>query len=333
MRAIVTGAAGFIGSQFTRKLMGEGYTVLGIDRMSQYYAVELKKLRVNYFLTEPNQILTFNLADSTEFDKIVSDFKPSLILHLAAQPGIRLPETQNAQYIQDNIQSFSNVLNAAIKYQVPDFVYASSSSVYGDSDKPELTETDKNLQPKSFYGLSKLMNEKMAELSSVNSVTRIRGLRFFTVYGPWGRPDMAYFRLIANALEDVPFNLFGNGNISRDFTFIDDVITVGFDLIKQLSVCEPGHNDVVNVGGGKPHSLNEMIDSIAKITGHELKFPPGKPHVGDVSNTRASTELQVSLVGKNPTTSLDVGINKTIEWMRQDNIRKRAANWIETVRY
>ena len=331
MRAIVTGAAGFIGSKFMQKLMDEGYSVIGIDRMSQYYAVELKELRTNYLLTEPYQILNMDLAEPNRFDQIVSDFRPSLILHLAAQPGIRLPEMQNFQYIQDNIQSFSNVLNAAIKYQVSDFVYASSSSVYGDSDNSELKETDKNLQPKSFYGLSKLMNEKMAVLSSMNSDTHIRGLRFFTVYGPWGRPDMAYFRLIANALEGVPFKLFGNGSISRDFTFIDDVVSIGFELIKQLSVCEPGHNDVVNIGGGKPYSLNEMIDSIAKNTGRELNFPPGESHLGDVTNTRASTELQFKLIGANPTTSLDIGIKKTIEWMRHENIRRRAAFWINSV--
>ena len=332
MKVIVTGVAGFIGSHFAKKLVTEGHEVVGVDKFSSYYSPNLKRRRIDEFHSDLVELHEIDLKHPGDISRLIREFEPDSIFHFAAQPGIRLPVSENTQYIDDNIISFSNVLNSATQYEIPNLVFASSSSVYGNSQSSEFTETI-NLSPISFYGASKLVNERMVESRLSNSKTRVRGLRFFTVYGPWGRPDMAYFRLIANALEGTPFNLMGDGNALRDFTYIDDVVSISLSLAEELSNRPPGYFDFVNVGGGSPKSVNQMISEIMKITGSEIKLTTSEKHLGDVTYTCASAQRQLQLIGEKPTTNLSQGLAHTIEWMETPVIRERLSTWISSVKY
>lgn len=333
MKAIVTGVAGFIGSHFANKLISEGHEVVGIDKFSPYYSRELKKMRLGSHVTRLAEFYELDLGDYKKVEDLVFKFKPDAIFHLAAQPGIRLPVTQNTQYINDNVIAFSNVLNIAIKFEIPNLIFASSSSVYGNRTSGELTESDIDVSPISFYGASKLINERMAESQLLNSKTRARGLRFFTVYGPWGRPDMAYFRLISSALAGTPFTLMGDGKVYRDFTYIDDVVDATYSLSEELSRRTSGYFDIVNVGGGSPFTLNQMITTIEKVVGKKIELEITEKHIGDVNFTCASTNLQLELIGKKPTTNLFQGISSTVDWMQKSEIQTQLKAWISSVRY
>ena len=225
MQYLITGAAGFIGSHLCHKLSKEGNKIIAIDNYSDYYDVGLKNYRVKDLL-EPLNIDAINLdiTDDIKFDDLVSKSKPDVVINLAAQAGVRLPLNETDKYVNNNLIGFSNVLRSTVKNKVPFFLYASSSSVYGDKAAIPYIESEQNLHPTSFYGATKLANELLTPTLIQNSSTAARGLRFFTVYGPWGRPDMAYFRMIANVISGAEFNFFGDGSVERDFTFIDDAV-------------------------------------------------------------------------------------------------------------
>ena len=201
MKYLVTGAAGFIGSHLCQRLATEGNEVIAIDNFSDYYDINLKKLRVEKLLT-PLQVnvLSVDISDKDAIDRLIASSKPEVVINLAAQAGVRLPTDQIHKYVNSNLVGFSNVLQSTVSNKIPYFLYASSSSVYGDQAAIPYTESEQNLHPNSFYGATKLANELLTPTLIKNSSTIARGLRFFTVYGPWGRPDMAYFRMIANVV-------------------------------------------------------------------------------------------------------------------------------------
>lgn len=329
MTVLVTGAAGFIGFNLCHRLAKEGHEVVAIDSISDYYSTNLKELRLKELLKNSN--VTFqriDLAERSDVNRLVASTKPQSVIHLAAQAGVRLPESQFYKYVDANLTGFSNILNSVIESDVPNFLYASSSSVYGNSGKYPFSEIDSNLHPISFYGATKLSNEILAASRARDSSTRVRGLRFFTVYGPWGRPDMAYFRIASSLISGAEFKLFGNGSIRRDFTFIDDVIESVFQLSAELNQHPVGFSDIVNVGGGKPASLLELIQAFEQITHKNLNFRRMDSFPGDVKETVSDTSYQESIIGFVPKIDLTEGVAKFLEWAQEPGIARHLDEWV-----
>jgi UDP-glucuronate 4-epimerase len=316
MRVLVTGAAGFIGSHLCARLSGLGHNVLGIDNFSDYYSLVLKHDRLNHFTRlSPFDFEEIDITNRADLHHSIQKFSPELVVHLAAQPGVRLTIQEYDRYIDSNLLGFGNVIKATLENQVPSFLYASSSSVYGDNATIPYIESEDGLKPISFYGATKLSNEIMAKSISSNVKTKIRGLRFFTVYGPWGRPDMAYFKIANALLNNEHFTMYGDGSILRDFTFIDDTVTSIGKLINQIHLATEEVNDVVNVGGGKPHSLFEMIETLESLTGKKLKLTVSDKVEGDVKKTISDTKLQLELTGFIPEISLEQGLSLFLRWL------------------
>lgn len=314
-RAVVTGCSGFIGSALSRRLLEEGWQVLGIDSHTNYYAPSLKLKRLENLNLNPN--FNFQLLDITnriELHKAISFFQPLSIFHLAAQAGVRIPVNEMYKYVDSNLTGFANVLLSAVMCEVPNFVYASSSSVYGDAARIPYNESEKELRPNSFYGATKLSNEILAKSLVSDSQTRARGLRLFTVYGPEGRPDMAYYRIIRCLINDERFKLFGDGNIERDFTFIDDVIRITLALESELRFEPSGFSDVVNIGGGHPVSISEVIRICSEFVGKSLKLEMEPTNMSDLAITNADTSYLKSLISEPPTIGVQEGLKATINW-------------------
>ena len=332
MKYLVTGAAGFIGSHLCHKLTTEGNEVIAIDNFSDYYDVNLKKLRVEKLLTPLEvKVLSVDISDKNAIDELIVSSKPEVVINLAAQAGVRLPTDQIHKYVNSNLVGFSNVLQSTVSNKIPYFLYASSSSVYGDQAAIPYTESEQKLHPNSFYGATKLANELLTPTLIKNSATIARGLRFFTVYGPWGRPDMAYFRMIANVVSGSEFNFFGDGSVERDFTYIDDAVNSVIELSKELDKRKPGYSDVVNLGGGRPLSMNYLLENINKISKAEVKFNRQSSNSNDAKKTMSDSSYIQSLIGSKPETKLEDGINKTYQWALQSEISAQLNNWVKSV--
>ena len=332
MQYLITGAAGFIGSFLCHKLAKEGNKIIAIDNFSNYYDVGLKNNRVKELL-EPLDIDIVNLdiVDDAKFDDLVIKSKPDVVINLAAQAGVRLPLKETDKYVNSNLVGFSNILRSTVNNKVPYFLYASSSSVYGDKAAIPYIESEQNLHPNSFYGATKLANELLTPTLIQNSSTAARGLRFFTVYGPWGRPDMAYFRMIANVISGAEFNFFGDGSVERDFTFIDDAVNSVMVLTTELQKHKPGYSDVVNLGGGRPLSMNYLLQTVSSISKNEVKFNRLNSNSNDAKKTMSDSKYIESLIGSKPNTKLEDGIAKTIEWAMREDISSNLNNWVKSV--
>jgi len=332
MKYLVTGAAGFIGSHLCHKLTTEGNEVIAIDNFSDYYDINLKKLRVEKLLTPLQvKVLSVDISDKNAIDELIVSSKPQVVINLAAQAGVRLPTDQIHKYVNSNLVGFSNVLQSTVSNKIPYFLYASSSSVYGDQAAIPYTESEQKLHPNSFYGATKLANELLTPTLIKNSSTIARGLRFFTVYGPWGRPDMAYFRMIANVVSGSEFNFFGDGSVERDFTYIDDAVNSVIGLSKELEKKKPGYSDVVNLGGGRPLSMNYLLENINKISKAEVKFNRQSSNSNDAKKTMSDSKYIQSLIGSKPETKLEDGIDKTYQWALQSEISAQLNNWVKSV--
>lgn len=326
---LVTGAAGFIGSNLVKKLLIGGNSVVGIDNMNDYYAKELKEFRsAKLGQFKDFKFIKCDLQDKEKILEIISVYKPETIIHLAAQAGVRLPIDQYYKYVDSNIVGFQNIVEAAISREIPNFLYASSSSVYGDQSQLPYSESESKLVPTSFYGITKLANELLVNVLIPKSRTKARAMRFFTVYGPMGRPDMAYFRLINSALNDEEFNLFGDGTVERDFTYIDDVVNSCVLLANELSTREAGYCDTVNIGGGKPVSMMHLIEMIENQTGKKIKIKSRPENNADVRVTKANDNYLKSIIASDTFTTLDCGIETTLEWASGENVRRELSKWI-----
>ena len=331
MKILVTGAAGFVGSHVLRKLKKLELDVYGIDNFSSYYSVEYKDLRLKCLgLTRGSDVISCDISDFKQISKMISGIRPDYIIHLAAQAGVRLSLKDSSSYISANVDGFQNITRSSIENKVKGIVYASSSSVYGESTPTPYKEASISLRPKSLYGVTKLSNELFAEIQSKSSNLRFRGLRYFTVYGPWGRPDMAYFRIAAAALGQGKFTLFGDGTIKRDFTYIEDVVENTIALFRDLTKQDEKFNDVVNIGGSRPLEMNYLIDLISKRGSHPIDITRGEESKLDSRVTMADNSYLKSILGDLKFTDLEEGIENLMKWASQENIKPSLTNWIES---
>ena len=333
MRILVTGAAGFIGSALCEKLVLSNHEVTAVDNFSDYYDVSLKRMRVKELLSPLNlEVLNLDICDQASVEKVFTSSKPEVVIHLAAQAGVRLGVIESRKYVESNLVGFSNILISTIENKIPKFLYASSSSVYGDKAAIPYQESESNLHPNSFYGSTKLANELLTPTLVNNSATVARGLRFFTVYGPWGRPDMAYFRMIANVIAGTDFNFFGDGSIERDFTFISDAVSSVINLTMELDSRKPGFSDVVNLGGGRPLSMNYLLETVGSLTGKKVEFERFETNKNDATKTMSDATYIQELIGSKPSIKLEDGISKTIEWASKEVISKNLDKWVKSVK-
>lgn len=332
LKYLITGAAGFVGSNLSENLSKTGHQILAIDNFSPYYSQNFKKIRVEKMLNHKNiKFLNCDLNNYRKLYRNITKFQPDVVIHLAAQPGVRLPYKDNYKYIDSNIHAFDNLINILKEMKLRSFLFASSSSVYGDTIEFPLSEKSKLLSPKSFYGITKLTNELVVRNLSAKLNFPTRGMRFFTAYGPWGRPDMLYFKLIANALNSKKTTIYGDGTTSRDFTYIDDLVKSIVDLSYELCRREPGFTDIVNIGGGSSVTMNTLIDVISNRLNSKLQIEYKKKHEGDVNKTLADTSYLKELIGYQPATDIISGIDRTITWASETNIRMEILKWSNSV--
>ncbi|OEH92152.1 GDP-mannose 4,6-dehydratase [Bacillus solimangrovi] len=321
---LITGAAGFIGFYLSKKLIGQGCRVIGVDNINDYYDVNLKYTRLNQL--EPHEKFTFIKGDISNKELIMGTFekyKPNVVVNMAAQAGVRYSIENPDVYIQSNIIGFYNILEACRYYPVEHCVYASSSSVYGANKKVPFEESDFVDNPVSLYASTKKSNELMAHTYSHLYKIPATGLRFFTVYGPMGRPDMAYFGFTDKYFAGEPIKIFNNGDFEndlyRDFTYIDDIIEGIVRLLSNPPEGEVQHS-VYNIGNNSPEKLMVFIETLEKALSNALgkevlfekTFEPIKP--GDVPATFASTDLLQKAVGFKPETSIEKGLQKFADW-------------------
>ncbi|MDQ0883022.1 GDP-mannose 4,6-dehydratase [Peribacillus sp. V2I11] len=323
---LITGAAGFIGFFLSRKLLEQGCNVIGVDNINDYYDVKLKYDRLEKL--EHFEKFTFikgDISDKAMISNIFEEYKPNIVVNLAAQAGVRYSIENPDVYIQSNIIGFYNILEACRHNPVDHLVYASSSSVYGANKKVPFEETDYVDNPVSLYASTKKSNELMAHTYSHLYKIPATGLRFFTVYGPMGRPDMAYFGFTDKYFAGEPIKIFNNGDFEndlyRDFTFIDDIVEGIERLLSNPSVEENTvPHKVFNIGNNNPEKLMVFIETLEKCLSNALGkevefnkvFEPIKP--GDVPATYASTDLLQKAVGFKPETSIEEGLQMFVNW-------------------
>jgi UDP-glucuronate 4-epimerase len=310
VKILVTGAAGHIGAVVMKKLINEGHKVIGLDSFSDYYSEDLKKSRIKFFDLE-DKIVNCDVRNKVELQNLFANFCPNTVIHLAARPGVRAIWKDYETYNSTNIHGFENVLTMSKKFNVKKFIYASSSSVYTEDNTAPFNESEQRFIPNSYYALTKCMNEKMAFAASANDFEVI-GLRFFTVYGPWSRPDMAVFQFAASASLGKIANLTANLSLRRDFTFVDDAAeTVKAIANKKDKLSVP----VINVGGGNPQSLANLA-RILEDMGLKIEFNKLQTSPLDLQFTHADT---ANLVINNlpvPKTTLIEGLAETLKWIR-----------------
>ena len=322
---LITGAAGFIGSFLSKRLLEEGCQVIGIDNINDYYDVNLKKTRLDFL--NPFENFTFiqeDISNKEAILRIFEKFKPNIVVNLAAQAGVRYSIENPDVYIQSNIIGFYNILEACRYHPVDHLVYASSSSVYGANKKVPFEETDFVDTPVSLYASTKKSNELMAHTYSHLYKIKSTGLRFFTVYGPMGRPDMAYFGFANKYFNGEPIRIFNNGDFEndlyRDFTYIDDIVEGIVRLLGNPPEDDKVYHNVFNIGNNNPERLmvfiNTLEKALGKALGREVEFDkiyePIKP--GDVPATYASTRLLQEAVGFKPQTPIEEGLQEFINW-------------------
>ncbi|KYG30589.1 GDP-mannose 4,6-dehydratase [Alkalihalobacillus trypoxylicola] len=321
---LITGAAGFVGFYLSKKLLDNGCTVIGLDNFNDYYDVKLKDARLENL--KPFEKFTFikeDLSNKEALFSLFEQYKPNVVVNLAAQAGVRYSLENPDAYIQSNIVGFANVLEACRHYPVDHLVYASSSSVYGTNKKVPFEETDFVDHPVSLYASTKKSNELMAHTYSHLYGIPATGLRFFTVYGPMGRPDMAYFGFANKYFKNEPIQIYNNGDFDndlyRDFTYIDDIVE-GIERLITVPPTSKVPHSVFNIGNNNPEKLMHFIttleSSFSKSLGKKIEFDkqfePIKP--GDVPATYASTDKLHNAIGFKPQTSIEDGLYKFAKW-------------------
>ena len=293
-------------------LLAEGFEILGIDNINDYYSPKLKEARLSRLLSYSNfNFIKVDISDIDALKKAFNSFVPDIVVNLAAQAGVRYSLINPNAYLESNVIGFLNVLECCVKYKTKGLIYASSSSVYGGNDKIPFSVDDIVNKPISIYATSKLTNELMAytyhQLYGLNTT----GLRFFTVYGPWGRPDMAYYIFCDKISKKQPISIYNNGNMKRDFTYIDDIISG----IKS-SILNNYKYEIFNLGNNCPERLIDFIEKIEDCIGSKAirKYKDMQP--GDVKETYADIDYTKKMLNYNPNIGIDIGIPRFIEWYK-----------------
>ena len=331
MKVFITGTAGFIGFHLAKLLLKEGFKVHGYDSINDYYDINLKIARQNILLKDKNFSTTKGLLeDNDKLMEVADKFEPDVIIHLAAQAGVRYSLENPRAYIDSNIIGTFNVMEIARKLKVQHLLMASTSSVYGANVKIPFTEIDKADTQLTIYAATKKANESMAHSYSYLWKLPITMFRFFTVYGPWGRPDMALFKFVSSILKNKPIDIYNQGDMYRDFTYIDDLV-YGIDLLtntvpttnvneqalKEDSLSNVAPFRVVNIGNSNKIKLLDFIDTIEDILGKKAIRNYMPMQKGDVSATWADASLLQNLTGYKPKTNFKDGIARFIEWYRK----------------
>lgn len=327
---LITGIAGFIGFSLAKKIALEGYNIIGIDNLNSYYDVNLKYARLkelgfNFPNDEeigtsdllPNiKFIKISIEDKQEIEKLFSENKIDIVVNLAAQAGVRYSISNPDVYIQSNIVGFSNLIEASKINNIEHFIFASSSSVYGNSLVAPFKEYFITDMPISIYAATKKSNELIAQVYNHLFNLKTTGLRFFTVYGPWGRPDMAPFLFIKSILEGESINVFNNGNLKRDFTYIDDIVSGILNVINSTRKDSDKTARIYNLGNGAPVNLMDFISVLEKEVGRKamINYLPMQP--GDVFETFADTTLISKEIGYQSQITIENGINQFVKWYK-----------------
>ncbi|MGJ0531965.1 NAD-dependent epimerase/dehydratase family protein [Methylocystis sp.] len=329
-KILVTGTAGFIGFSLARRLLADGHVVCGVDGMTPYYDVALKQRR--HALLRASNAFTaheFMLEDAAATLRVAESFVPDIVVHLAAQAGVRYSLENPRAYIEANLIGTFNVMEAVRTSRPEHFLLASTSSVYGGNVDMPFGERDQSDHPLTLYAATKKATEAMAHSYAHVWNLPTTAFRFFTVYGPWGRPDMALFKFVDAILNDRPIEIYGNGEMSRDFTYIDDLVESIARLLPAVPVVgkrAPAGPDslsssapfrIVNIGGGEPVGLMTYVATIERHLGREAKKIMLPMQTGDVPATFARADLLKSLTGFKPHTSVDEGVRRFVDWYRE----------------
>ena len=312
MKVLVTGAAGFIGYHLCKSLLDDGYEVLGIDNLNDYYDVSLKSLRIDSIKEHNNfAFKKIDISNYSSLEKIFKNFSPNKVVNLAAQAGVRYSITNPFAYMDSNLVGFLNIIELCRHNNVEGLIYASSSSVYGANTKTPFDEKDRVNRPIALYGATKRANELIAHSYSHLYDLPSTGLRFFTVYGPWGRPDMAMFIFTRKILSGEPIQIFNHGDMKRDFTYIDDIILGTRAAIERNHQCE-----IFNLGNNKSEKLIDVVGIIEKTLGKKaiIDFKPMQP--GDVKESFAEVSKSNKMLNFVPKTSIGEGIPLFVKWYK-----------------
>ncbi|MEP6617180.1 MAG: NAD-dependent epimerase/dehydratase family protein [Ginsengibacter sp.] len=328
MKILVTGTAGFIGMHLAIRLASNGHEVIGLDNINSYYDANLKYARLgqqgikredilyNKLLQGHSniQFVEIDLMDAGNLNALFAKHRFEMVINLAAQAGVRYSITNPKDYIDSNITGFYNILEATRNFDVGKLIFASSSSVYGNNTKTPFLEEDNTDLPISFYAATKKSNELMAHTYSHLYGIRTTGLRFFTVYGPWGRPDMALFMFTKNILEDKPIKVFNQGDLLRDFTYIDDTISGVENIVNDYESADS--YNVFNIGSSKPVKLLDFISAIEKCLGKKAQLEMLPMQEGDVKVTYADTSKIREKYNYKPAAEISTGIEKFVDWYK-----------------
>jgi len=330
-KVLVTGVAGFIGFHLAKRLLTDGYQVVGLDNMNPYYEVALKEARLEKLKNEPNfSFYKSNLSNREQLGDIFDGVGFDVVVNMAAQAGVRYSIENPYAYVDSNLVGFVNLLECCRHQQVKHLVFASSSSVYGANTKMPFSVHHNVDHPVSLYAATKKANELMAHTYSHLYQLPCTGLRFFTVYGPWGRPDMALFLFTKAILEDKPIKVFNNGKMQRDFTYIDDIIEGVVRVMGRLPEANPTWNGdapdpgtssapykVYNIGNNNPVELIEFIEVIESVLGLKARKEFMDMQPGDVTATYADVDDLMADVGFKPATPIETGIERFVEWFKE----------------
>tara|TARA_A100001388_G_scaffold264478_1_gene235792 strand:- start:281 stop:1243 length:963 start_codon:yes stop_codon:yes gene_type:complete len=312
---LVTGCAGFIGYHLSIKLLKKNIKVIGIDSLNDYYSKKLKLKRLS--ILKKNSNFYFSKIDLNNYSSLnvfLKKKKIDKIIHLAAQPGVRVSLKKPFNTLKQNINAFTNILEIARVKKIKKFLYASSSSIYGETKIYPFIEDDKENEPISVYGSSKLTNEILASSYARNFKIKCIGLRFFTVYGPLGRPDMAYFSFLDNLRKNKPITVFNKGLMKRDFTYIDDVVT---GIINLMNLKLKENHLVLNIGKGKSDNLMDLVNQLQNNYNKKFKIIySNKIPIGDIKKTFSNTKKAKKFINWKPKVNLKEGVKKFVDWYK-----------------
>ena len=318
-KILITGVAGFIGYHLADKLLSKNYQIIGIDNLNDYYDPILKQDRLNNLKKFSNfEFHKIDFIQNNELTSIFNNNQFNQVIHLGAQAGVRYSITNPQFYIDTNITGFLNILENCNNYNVENIIYASSSSIYGDNKDLPFSENDKTEKQISMYGVSKKTNELMAHTYSNLYGLKTIGLRFFTVYGPWGRPDMALYIFTKAIIENKNIDLFNKGSHTRSFTYISDIVEPIYRLIKINENNQKilSNNDILNIGGSEPVKLLRFIDIIEDYLGKKAKIKLKPMQQGDVQDTNADITKLKKITDYKPQVDIEEGIKRFIDWYK-----------------